>query len=113
MCIRDSVSSGAKNPWHTDDKKYGIKNQNIKGLVFIIYLNDVYNGEFQAIKGSHLFSEDFNHPNFDTNIIKTVTVFDIFQGENLPLGKKSVAINVIIQAMDKTLSENDLDDISK
>jgi len=65
-----SVSSGAKNPWHTDDKKYGIKNQNIKGLVFIIYLNDVYNGEFQAIKGSHLFSEDFNHPNFDTNIIK-------------------------------------------
>jgi len=51
--------------------------------------------------------------NVDTNIIKTVTVFDIFQGENLPLGKKSVAINVIIQAMDKTLSENDLNEVSQ
>ena len=39
--------------------------------------------------------------------------FDIFQGENLPLGKKSVAINVIIQAMDKTLSENDLNEVSQ
>tara|TARA_B100000214_G_C23406532_1_gene374126 strand:+ start:223 stop:399 length:177 start_codon:yes stop_codon:yes gene_type:complete len=42
-----------------------------------------------------------------------VTVFDIFQGGSLPSGKKSVAINVIIQAMDKTLSENDLNQVSQ
>ena len=42
-------------PWHTDDKKYGLKNENIKGLVFIIYLNDVFQGEFEAVRGSHLY----------------------------------------------------------
>ncbi len=51
--------------------------------------------------------------NIDTDIIKSVTVFDIFQGGSLPSGKKSVAINVIIQAMDKTLSENDLNQASQ
>ena len=65
-----SVGSGIKNPWHTDDKKYGRKNENIKGLVFIIYLNDVFEGEFQAIKKSHLFSRDFKYPNFDTHYIE-------------------------------------------
>ena len=65
-----SVSSGAKNPWHTDDKKYGTKNENIKGLVFIIYLNDVFDGEFQAVRGSHLYSREFKYPNFDTHTME-------------------------------------------
>ena len=38
---------------------------------------------------------------------------DVFEGENIPKGKKSVAINVTLQAIDKTFSENDLDEISK
>ena len=33
--------------------------------------------------------------------------------QNIPEGKKSVAINVTIQATDKTLNENDLDQISQ
>ena len=49
----------------------------------------------------------------DSSIIKNVSVFDIFEGKNLPEGKKSVAINVTIQAMDRTLSENDLNEVSK
>ena len=65
-----SVSSGAKNPWHTDDKKYGSKTEKKKGLVFLIYLNDVYDGEFQAIKGSHLYSSEYNYPNYNENIIE-------------------------------------------
>ncbi len=51
--------------------------------------------------------------NIDPNVIKKVTIFDVFEGENLPLGKKSVAINVTIQAMNKTLSENDLNQVSQ
>ena len=39
--------------------------------------------------------------------------FDIYEGEKIPKDKKSVAINVILQAEDKTLSEKDLDQISK
>ena len=49
----------------------------------------------------------------DENLIQNVSTFDVFEGENIPKEKKSVAINVTLQAIDKTLSENDLDEISK
>ncbi len=49
----------------------------------------------------------------DENLVQNVSTFDVFEGENIPKGKKSVAINVTLQAIDKTLSENDLDEISK
>ena len=49
----------------------------------------------------------------DENLIQKVTTFDVYEGENIPAGKKSVAINVTLQAFDKTLTENDLDQISK
>jgi phenylalanyl-tRNA synthetase beta chain len=49
----------------------------------------------------------------DENIIQKVSTFDIYEGENIPKDKKSVAINVILQALDKTLSENDLDNVSQ
>ncbi|RPH00574.1 MAG: phenylalanine--tRNA ligase subunit beta [Candidatus Pelagibacter sp. TMED153] len=49
----------------------------------------------------------------DENIIQRVVVFDIFEGENIPKDKKSVAINVTLQALDKTLSEKDLDQVSQ
>ena len=35
------------------------------------------------------------------------------KGENIPKDKKSVAINVTLQSTNKTLSEKDLDQISK
>ena len=49
----------------------------------------------------------------DQNIIQKVNTFDIYEGENIPKDKKSVAINVILQALDKTLSEGDLDQVSQ
>ena len=49
----------------------------------------------------------------DKNIIQKVCTFDIYEGENIPKDKKSVAINVTLQSTDKTLTENDLDQISK
>ena len=49
----------------------------------------------------------------DENIIQKVITFDVFEGENIPKDKKSVAINVTLQALDKTLSEKDLDQISQ
>ena len=49
----------------------------------------------------------------DENLIQKVSTFDLFEGESIPKDKKSVAINVTLQAIDKTLSENDLEDISK
>ncbi|MDC0449516.1 phenylalanine--tRNA ligase subunit beta [Pelagibacteraceae bacterium] len=49
----------------------------------------------------------------DSNIIKKVTTFDVFEGQNIPEGKKSIAINVVMQAADKTLTETDLDQVSE
>ena len=49
----------------------------------------------------------------DDSIIKKVTTFDVFEGQNIPEGKKSVAINIVIQSQDKTLTESDLDQVSQ
>jgi phenylalanyl-tRNA synthetase beta chain len=49
----------------------------------------------------------------DDSIVKKVTTFDVFEGQNIPEGKKSVAINVVIQSHEKTLTESDLDQISQ
>ncbi len=49
----------------------------------------------------------------DENLIQNVSTFDVYEGENIPKDKKSVAINVTLQAIDKTLTEKDLDEISK
>jgi phenylalanyl-tRNA synthetase beta chain len=49
----------------------------------------------------------------DENIIQKVRTFDVYEGENIPKDKKSVAINITLQALDKTLSEKDLDQVSQ
>ena len=49
----------------------------------------------------------------DSVLIKDVKVFDVYQGEKIATGKKSIAFNVILEPKDKTLSENDIDQISK
>ncbi len=49
----------------------------------------------------------------DNKLIKSVRVFDVFEGENIPEEKKSIAVNVTIQSEEKTLNENDLDNINK
>jgi phenylalanyl-tRNA synthetase beta chain len=49
----------------------------------------------------------------DENLIQNASTFDVYEGDNIPKDKKSVAINVTLQAIDKTLSEKDLEEISK
>ena len=48
----------------------------------------------------------------DKNLIKSVKVFDVYEGENIPSNKKSIALNVTIQSSEKTLDENDLEKIN-
>jgi phenylalanyl-tRNA synthetase beta chain len=45
----------------------------------------------------------------DRKLIAGVTVFDIFEGASLGEGKKSVAIEVLIQPTDKTLTDEDFE----
>ena len=49
----------------------------------------------------------------DQNLIRSIKIFDIYEGENIPDGKKSIALNVIIQSSEKTLAESDLENINK
>ena len=49
----------------------------------------------------------------DIEIIQDVKVFDVYEGENVPPNKKSIALNVTLQAMNRTLDENDLDQLNK
>ena len=51
--------------------------------------------------------------NIDKELIKIVNIFDIYEGENIPINKKSIALNVTIQSMTKTLKEEDLEKINK
>jgi phenylalanyl-tRNA synthetase beta chain len=44
----------------------------------------------------------------DLQILKTVHVFDVYIGESIPEGKKSIAISLIIQSEDKTLNDEEI-----
>ena len=50
--------------------------------------------------------------NIDKQLIKSVKVFDVYEGENIPSDKKSIALNVTIQSFDKTLNESDLEKLN-
>ena len=47
----------------------------------------------------------------DQNLIKSVDIFDIFTDPSLGKNKKSLAIKVTMQAQDRTLSENEIQDL--
>jgi phenylalanyl-tRNA synthetase beta chain len=49
----------------------------------------------------------------DKDLIKSVKVFDVYEGDNIDEGKKSIALNVTIQSLEKTLNEEDLNQINQ
>ena len=46
-------------------------------------------------------------------MIKSVKVFDVYEGKNIQENKKSIALNITIQSPEKTLSEDDLNKINQ
>ena len=49
----------------------------------------------------------------DKELIKDVKIFDVYQGDNIASGKKSIAFNVTLEPKDKTLSDKDIEEVSK
>lgn len=43
----------------------------------------------------------------DKNIVENVKLFDLYEGENIPDGKKSCAFKVVLRASDRTLKEEE------
>ena len=112
--------------------KIDLKEKNIYG--FEIFLNNIplQEKKLRLLKGNFkvsdfqkserdfafILNKDYKVGNLknlikevNPSVIKFVNIFDVFEGENLPDGKKSVAINVTIQSDKKTLSDNDLNQI--
>ena len=48
----------------------------------------------------------------DKNLIRDVSVFDVFEGTHVGEGKKSIAIEVTLQPRDKTLTDEDIEKVS-
>ena len=48
----------------------------------------------------------------DKNLISNIKVFDVYEGENIPENQKSIAISVTLQSSEKTLNDNDLENIN-
>jgi phenylalanyl-tRNA synthetase beta chain len=47
----------------------------------------------------------------EKNLLKQINLFDVYQGENLPKGKKSYAVSFILQDENKTLTDKQIDKI--
>ena len=49
----------------------------------------------------------------EKKLLKEVSLFDVYEGKNLPAGKKSYAVNFILQDSDRTLEDKRIDSIMR
>ncbi|WP_027137482.1 phenylalanine--tRNA ligase subunit beta [Gaetbulibacter saemankumensis] len=49
----------------------------------------------------------------EKNLLKSVNLFDVYQGKNLPAGKKSYAVSFTLQDENKTLNDKQIDKIMR
>ncbi|MBD3360274.1 phenylalanine--tRNA ligase subunit beta [Candidatus Peregrinibacteria bacterium] len=49
----------------------------------------------------------------DNNLIQEVTLFDIYEGENIPPDKKAVAFKVMLMAQDRTMTDEEMAEIQQ
>ena len=47
----------------------------------------------------------------ERNLLKDVDLFDVYQGDKLPEGKKSYAVSFVLQDKNKTLEDRQIDKI--
>ena len=48
----------------------------------------------------------------DKALISDVSLFDVYTGENVAEGQKSLAVDVTLQPVERTLTDEDLEDVS-
>ena len=109
-------------------KKFGIKNTNVvafeinldlmpeikskgtakKKLEFSEFL-PIYR-DFAVIIDDNITAENIisNVKNSNKNCITDAVIFDVYKGENVPTGKKSVAIHITIEQKEKTLTDEEI-----
>ena len=111
-----------------------IKTESLVGFeIFVDNLNEIKKSfkdqktkylvsDFQKSERDFAFIIDKNYDtqelinfifNTDKDLIKDVNIFDVYEGEKIPMDKKSIALNVTIQSMNKPLNDNDLENLNK
>jgi phenylalanyl-tRNA synthetase beta chain len=45
----------------------------------------------------------------ERRLLQTVSLFDVYEGKNIPAGKKSYAVAITLQDMEKTLNDKQID----
>ncbi|MGH7047574.1 MAG: phenylalanine--tRNA ligase subunit beta, partial [Stellaceae bacterium] len=77
---------------------------------------------FQPIERDFAFVVDHDLPaetllrvarGVDRKLVTGIRLFDVYEGAGLPPGKKSLAITVILQPQDRTLTDAEIEDFSK
>ena len=48
----------------------------------------------------------------DKQLVEAVSVFDLYEGEGIAAGKKSIAIAVTLQPREKTMTEQEIDAVA-
>ena len=48
----------------------------------------------------------------EKKLIKQVRIFDIFEGGKLPKNKKSIGLKIILQPLEKTFTDKEIENIS-
>jgi len=51
--------------------------------------------------------------NCEPILIQSIDIFDVYEGDNIEKNKKSIALSVKLQSMDKTLDEKTIEAISQ
>lgn len=77
--------------------------------------------DYQPVSRDFAFVVDVDHPvggmistirNVDKKLIRDVSLFDVYTGNKIAQGKKSLAFNVLFQADDRTLNEDEINALS-
>src|SRR5690606_22328616 len=69
--------------------------------------------DFALLLDESVSFEDIDRIAYNTekNLLKNVNLFDVYQGKNLPKGKKSYAVSFTFQDEYKTLTDKQIDKI--
>jgi phenylalanyl-tRNA synthetase beta chain len=115
--------------WATPEQlqSFGIKNPVYYAIIQWDQLLDILNRvkiEYSELPKSFAIRRDFSllldkHVNFadlrqtamqaDKKLLKSVGLFDVYEGKNLDAGKKSYALSFILQDGDRTLTDQEID----
>jgi phenylalanyl-tRNA synthetase beta chain len=97
-----------------DNLKHPKKTLNDQKTKFIVSDYQKSERDFAFIINKEVNAQDLINAisSVDPNLISNIKVFDVYEGENIPEHQKSIAISVSIQSAEKTLNENDLENIN-